>query len=79
MGFPMGFWVVCGTLALKKSNAYFQFVDEAKNRLYVLIAINVSHFKRKMERNGVGSSWLKRRAILHIFPFFFPFLFIYSA
>ena len=54
LGFPVGFWAVCGTLALKNSwrHAYFQFVDEAKNRLYVRIAINVACFKRKMERNG---------------------------
>ncbi|KAJ9709815.1 hypothetical protein PVL29_001333 [Vitis rotundifolia] len=54
LGFPVGFWAVCGTLALKKSwtHAYFQFVGEAKDRLYVFIAVNVGCFKRKMKRNG---------------------------
>ncbi|WJZ81603.1 hypothetical protein VitviT2T_001438 [Vitis vinifera] len=35
LGFPVGFWAVCGTLALKKSwrHAYFRFVGEAKDRI----------------------------------------------
>ncbi|WJZ81636.1 hypothetical protein VitviT2T_001469 [Vitis vinifera] len=54
LGFPVGFWAVCGTLALKKSwrHAYFRFVGEAKDRMYVFIAVNVARFRRKMKRNG---------------------------
>ena len=54
LGFPVGFWAVCGTLALKKSwrHAYFRFVGEAKDRMYVFIAVNVARFQRKMKRNG---------------------------
>ncbi|RVW62772.1 hypothetical protein CK203_058886 [Vitis vinifera] len=54
LGFPMGFWVVCGTLALKKSwrHAYFWFVGEGKDSMYVFITVGVTCFKRKMNRNG---------------------------
>ncbi|XP_019077500.2 receptor-like protein EIX2 [Vitis vinifera] len=54
LGFPVGFWAVCGTLALKKPSrhAYFRFVGEGKDRMYVFIAVSVTHFKRKMNRNG---------------------------
>ena len=54
LAFPVGFWAVCGTLALKKPwrHAYFRFVGEGKDRMYVFIAVSVTHFKRKMNRNG---------------------------
>ncbi|WJZ80914.1 hypothetical protein VitviT2T_000782 [Vitis vinifera] len=55
LGFPVGFWAVCGSLALKKSwrQAYFRFIDETRDRLYVFTAVNVARLKRKMETNGV--------------------------
>ncbi|KAF9673666.1 hypothetical protein SADUNF_Sadunf10G0047800 [Salix dunnii] len=39
-GFAVGFWVVCGTLIRKKSRrrAYFQFMDETKDKIFVAIA-----------------------------------------
>lgn len=39
VGFIVGFWGVCGTLAIKKSwrLAYFGFVDKIKNRLILLV------------------------------------------
>ena len=51
MGFPMGFWAVCGSLALNKSwrHAYFRFVDETRDRLYVFTVVNMTRLKRKME------------------------------
>ncbi|KAJ9693061.1 hypothetical protein PVL29_011973 [Vitis rotundifolia] len=54
LGFPMGFWAVYGSLALNKSwrQAYFQFIDETRDRLYVFIVVNVARLRRKMERNG---------------------------
>ncbi|GLT86636.1 hypothetical protein SLE2022_047630 [Rubroshorea leprosula] len=38
-GFVVGFWAVCGTLVIKRSwrNAYFRFVEEMKDRIYVFI------------------------------------------
>ncbi|KAJ9709823.1 hypothetical protein PVL29_001341 [Vitis rotundifolia] len=55
LGFPVGFWAVCGSLTLKKSwrQAYFRFIDETRDRLYVFTAVNVARLKRKMEINGV--------------------------
>ncbi|RVW99313.1 putative leucine-rich repeat receptor-like protein kinase [Vitis vinifera] len=55
LGFPVGFWVVYGSLVLKKSwrQAYFRFIDETRDRLYVFTAVNVARLKRKMEANGV--------------------------
>ena len=43
LGFIVGFWAVCGTLVVKKSwkHAYFHFVDEMNDRLFV--AISVKH------------------------------------
>ncbi|GAY66551.1 hypothetical protein CUMW_249600 [Citrus unshiu] len=39
VGFIVGFWGVCGTLAMKKSwrLSYFGFVDKIKNRLMLLV------------------------------------------
>ena len=52
LGFPMGFWVVCGSLALNKSwrHAYFQFIDETRDKIYVFTIVNMAHLKRKIER-----------------------------
>uniref|UniRef100_A0A2K1YPM3 Leucine-rich repeat-containing N-terminal plant-type domain-containing protein n=1 Tax=Populus trichocarpa TaxID=3694 RepID=A0A2K1YPM3_POPTR len=47
-GFSLGFWVVCGTLIMKKSwkRAYFQFVDETKDKIFVAIAVCVARLRR---------------------------------
>ena len=44
LGFIVGFWAVYGTLVVKKSwrHAYFLFVDEMKDRLFVVISVNVT-------------------------------------
>ncbi|KAJ9709819.1 hypothetical protein PVL29_001337 [Vitis rotundifolia] len=49
LGFPVGFWAVCGSLALKKSwrRAYFRFIDETRDRLYVFTIVNVARLKRR--------------------------------
>ncbi|GLT30950.1 hypothetical protein SLA2020_057230, partial [Shorea laevis] len=40
-GFVVGFWAVCGTLVIKRSwrHAYFRFVEEMKDRIYVFIVV----------------------------------------
>ncbi|KAF8407309.1 hypothetical protein HHK36_006436 [Tetracentron sinense] len=40
-GFVVGFWVVCGTLLLKKSwrYAYFQFLSNMKDKLFVICSL----------------------------------------
>ncbi|KAL5760163.1 hypothetical protein ACOSQ2_019001 [Xanthoceras sorbifolium] len=50
MGFIVGFWAVCGTLTIKKSwrHAYFRFVDEIKDKLFVTIAVYVAWLERKV-------------------------------
>ena len=55
MGFPVGFRAICGSLALNKSwrHAYFRFFDETRDRLLVLIIVNMARLKRKIERIGV--------------------------
>ncbi|KAF8391022.1 hypothetical protein HHK36_023322 [Tetracentron sinense] len=50
-GFVVGFWGVCGTLLLKKSwrIAYFQFISDMNDWLFVLIAVNMAHLRRRIE------------------------------
>ncbi|KAL6969005.1 uracil phosphoribosyltransferase [Sarracenia purpurea var. burkii] len=49
LGFIVGFWVVCGTLATKQSwrHTYFQFIDGMKDRLVLLITANAARLRRK--------------------------------
>jgi Leucine-rich repeat (LRR) protein len=51
LGFIVGFWAVCGSLVIKKSwrHAYFCFVDKMKDRLLVVIAVNMARLQRKYE------------------------------
>ncbi|XP_030959113.1 receptor-like protein EIX2 [Quercus lobata] len=51
LGFIVGFWVVCGSLLINKSwrNAYFCFADKMKDRLLVIIAVNMAHLQRKIQ------------------------------
>ncbi|XP_021292993.1 probable leucine-rich repeat receptor-like protein kinase At1g35710 isoform X1 [Herrania umbratica] len=50
MGFIVGFWAVCGSLIIKKSwrHAYFRFVDEMMDRIYVSYAVNVPPLLKKL-------------------------------
>ncbi|XVF43738.1 hypothetical protein PTKIN_Ptkin02bG0064600 [Pterospermum kingtungense] len=50
LGFVVGFWVVCGSLVIKQSwrRAYFKFVDEMKDRLFVFTAVIIAHFRNKV-------------------------------
>lgn len=52
-GFVAGFWGVCGVIFLKKTwrYAYFRFVDDIKNRLYVVIATTIVRIMKKLEWN----------------------------
>ncbi|KAK7825654.1 receptor-like protein eix2 [Quercus suber] len=51
LGFIVGFWIVCGSLVIKKSwrHAYFNFVDEKKDRLFVAIKVNMARLQGKIE------------------------------
>ncbi|KAL6350112.1 hypothetical protein AAG906_004050 [Vitis piasezkii] len=45
------FFISMGLEVLRQ--AYFRFIDETRDRLYVFTAVNVARLKRKMEANGV--------------------------
>ncbi|KAK9291811.1 hypothetical protein L1049_019761 [Liquidambar formosana] len=49
-GFAVGFWGVCGTLLVKKTwrYAYFQFVDDIKDWIALMIALKVAALRRKI-------------------------------
>ncbi|CAN6694226.1 unnamed protein product [Malus baccata var. baccata] len=48
LGFIFGFWGVCGSLIVKKTwrFAYFQFIDNVQDRLYVMLAVRMNRMKR---------------------------------
>ncbi|RVW30187.1 hypothetical protein CK203_113840 [Vitis vinifera] len=50
LGFIIGFWGVCGTLIIKTSwrYAYFCFVEKMKDRLILVVALNVARLARKV-------------------------------
>ncbi|CAJ2658752.1 unnamed protein product [Trifolium pratense] len=54
-GYITGFWIVCGSLVLKRSwrHAYFNFVYNMRDKLLVLMAVNLARLKRGFgfERN----------------------------
>ncbi|KAM5582260.1 receptor-like protein 2 [Rosa sericea] len=49
-GFVVGFWAVCGSLIFIKTwrYAYFQFLDNAYDSLYVMIAVGIKRMKRRV-------------------------------
>ncbi|KAK9292586.1 hypothetical protein L1049_020560 [Liquidambar formosana] len=53
LGFLSGLWGVLGVLLFKKNwrYAYFHFVDETKDRMFVAIAVKAARLKKKMVRN----------------------------
>ncbi|KAJ1376536.1 Leucine-rich repeat [Sesbania bispinosa] len=55
VGFATGFWGVIGTLLLKKNwrHAYFRWVEDVADEIYVAVAIKVAKLKKRMMRNRV--------------------------
>nr|GMD30734.1 receptor-like protein EIX2 [Ipomoea batatas] len=53
LGFILGFWGVCGTLILKRSwrHAYFQFLEDKKEKIFTAILVYGAKLKR-----GMGAS-----------------------
>ncbi|XP_044505660.1 receptor-like protein EIX2 [Mangifera indica] len=49
LGFIVGFWGVCGTLVLSRSwrRAYFKFLGDMKDRIYVTAVINLAKLKQR--------------------------------
>ncbi|GLT86661.1 hypothetical protein SLE2022_047840 [Rubroshorea leprosula] len=52
-GFVVGFWAVCGTLVIKRTwrHAYFRFVEEMKDRIYVFIVLKATRLQKKLKGN----------------------------
>ncbi|CAN6560942.1 unnamed protein product [Malus baccata var. baccata] len=50
LGFIVGFWGVCGSLALKKTwrYAYFCFLDDVQDMLYVKMTMCMARMKRRL-------------------------------
>ncbi|XP_019167267.1 PREDICTED: LRR receptor-like serine/threonine-protein kinase GSO1 isoform X2 [Ipomoea nil] len=53
LGFILGFWGVCGTLILKRSwrHAYFQFLEDKKEKICTAIVVLGAKLKRGMRAN----------------------------
>ncbi|CAK9309368.1 unnamed protein product [Citrullus colocynthis] len=53
VGYGLGFWGVVGPLILKRSwrSAYFQFMDETKDKIYVTVLVNITRLKQRMGGN----------------------------
>ncbi|XP_034212786.1 receptor-like protein 2 [Prunus dulcis] len=49
LGFIVGFWGVCGSLIINKRwrYAYFRFIYNVQDRLYVMITVRINMIKRK--------------------------------
>ncbi|XP_074317998.1 receptor-like protein EIX2 [Silene latifolia] len=49
LGFIFGFWGVCGTLVIKTSwrHAFFRFYDDIKDRIYVMVVVNIARVCRR--------------------------------
>ncbi|KAI9100871.1 hypothetical protein K1719_023995 [Acacia pycnantha] len=47
VGFPVGFWLVCGSLFLNSTwrHAYFQFLNGVVDRIYVIVNIKLQRFR----------------------------------
>ncbi|XP_024172555.2 receptor-like protein EIX2 [Rosa chinensis] len=52
LGFVSGFWIVCGSLLLKSSwrYAYFKFLDDSKDLIYVKMAVAKGKLQRSLQR-----------------------------
>jgi hypothetical protein len=54
-GYITGFWIVCGSLMLKRSwrHAYFNFVFDMRDKLLLFMVVNLGRVKRRFgsERN----------------------------
>ncbi|XP_021764898.1 protein BRASSINOSTEROID INSENSITIVE 1-like [Chenopodium quinoa] len=49
LGFIVGFWGVCGSLVVKRSwrHAFFSFFGDIKDKIYVMMVVNVAKIWRK--------------------------------
>ncbi|RVX01978.1 LRR receptor-like serine/threonine-protein kinase FLS2 [Vitis vinifera] len=59
LGFIVGFWGVCGALLFKKSwrHAYFQFLYDIRDWVYVAVAIRLNWFRDNLRRLLVSETY----------------------
>ncbi|KAM5573899.1 receptor-like protein EIX2 [Rosa sericea] len=52
LGFVTGFWIICGSLLLKRSwrHAYFRFLDDTRDWVYVKTAVYKAKMQRRLQR-----------------------------
>uniref|UniRef100_A0A2N9G3Q0 Uncharacterized protein n=1 Tax=Fagus sylvatica TaxID=28930 RepID=A0A2N9G3Q0_FAGSY len=52
VGFPVGFWAICGILFFKRTwrHAYFKFLDDIQDWVYVTTVPNVNWFLGKLKK-----------------------------
>uniref|UniRef100_A0A2N9H8E0 Disease resistance R13L4/SHOC-2-like LRR domain-containing protein n=1 Tax=Fagus sylvatica TaxID=28930 RepID=A0A2N9H8E0_FAGSY len=52
VGFPVGFWAICGILFFKRTwrHAYFKFLDDIQDWVYVTTVPNVNRFLEKLKK-----------------------------
>ncbi|XP_021831831.1 tyrosine-sulfated glycopeptide receptor 1-like [Prunus avium] len=50
LGFIVGFWGVCGSLVINNTwrYAYFRFIDNVQDRLYVMVTVRINTMKRRL-------------------------------
>ncbi|CAL8150927.1 unnamed protein product [Prunus armeniaca] len=50
LGFIVGFWGVCGSLVINNTwrYAYFRFIDNVQDRLYVMVTVCINTTKRRL-------------------------------
>ncbi|KAF7813038.1 receptor-like protein 12 [Senna tora] len=67
-GFSIGFWGVCSLIFFKQSwrYAYFKFLNDAYDKLYVMVAINMAKFRRWKRGSTLTQRTLKliKRSLL---------------
>ncbi|GLT41618.1 hypothetical protein SLA2020_156680 [Shorea laevis] len=50
-GFVLGFWVVCGTLVIKRSwrHTYFHIVEEMKDKIHFFVVVKAARLQKKLK------------------------------
>uniref|UniRef100_A0A2N9FT33 Uncharacterized protein n=1 Tax=Fagus sylvatica TaxID=28930 RepID=A0A2N9FT33_FAGSY len=56
VGFPVGFWAICGILFFKRTwrHAYFKFLDDIQDWVYVTTVPNVNWFLEKLKSHHLS-------------------------
>ena len=57
VGFPVGFWAICGILFFKRTwrHAYFKFLDDIQDWVYVTTVPNVNWFLEKLKSHHLST------------------------